>query len=101
MRLKRIEVLSWRALWRATGQETRDFGVSLVILRRVFEPGDLVAEGVLETDQGVLQARRGGALSETHLMLGDLQHLKHSVFVIAGECECILIWHNRKDSGGA
>ena len=77
------------------------FGIGLVVLGGVFEPGDLVAEGILETRQRILHARRGAALREAHLMLGDLQRLEHPVFIVAGECECVLIWHNRKDSGGA
>jgi hypothetical protein len=76
-------------------------GIRLVVLGGIFEPCDLVAEGIIETCERILHARRGLRLRKAHLMLGDLQGLKHPVFVITGECERILIWHKRKDSGGA
>jgi hypothetical protein len=40
------------------------------------------------------------SLRKAHLMLGDPQRLKHSIFVVARERECIWIGHNRKDSQG-
>ena len=40
------------------------FGIGLVVFSRVLEPGDLVAERILETHQRILHSRRGAGLRE-------------------------------------
>jgi hypothetical protein len=53
------------------------FGIGLVVLRCIFQPGDLVAQRILETYQCILHTRRGAGLRKAHLMLGDFQNFKH------------------------
>jgi hypothetical protein len=78
----------------------RLLGIRLVVFSGVFEPRDLVGEGILETYERILHAQRGLSLCKAHLMLGYPQRLKHSIFVVAGERERIWICHNRKNSQG-
>ena len=63
----------------------RLLGIRLVVFSGVFEPRDLVGEGILETYERILHAQRGLSLCKAHLMLGYPQRLKHSIFVVAGE----------------
>jgi hypothetical protein len=58
-------------------------------MRCVFQPGDLVAEGIIETHQCILHAWGGLSLRNAHLVLGDPQRLKHSILVVAAEGECL------------
>jgi hypothetical protein len=78
----------------------RLLGIRLVVFSGVFEPRDLVGEGILKTYERISHARRGLSLCKAHLMLGYPQRLKHSIFVVAGERERIWICHNRKNSQG-
>ena len=68
-------------------------GIGLVVFSGVFEPRNLVAEGILKTYQRILHPRRRLSLRKAHLVLGYPQRFKHSIFVVARERECIWIRH--------
>ena len=66
---------------------SRFLGVCPIFLGGVFEPGDLVAQRIIEPYQRILHAGCCLRLRKAHLMLGNPQRLEHPVLVIAGEGE--------------
>src|SRR3984957_8631039 len=72
-------------------------GIGFVVLSSVFEPRDLIAQGVLETYECIFHPRPRRRLCKPHLVLDHLQRLKHSVLVAAGEGEGGgMIWNRHR-----
>ena len=77
--------LSGRQARRSRSAFTGSFGISLIVLGRIIQRGEVMRDRILEFHQRVLHARRGRDLRDPRLMASDAEQLGDATFVIAGE----------------